>query len=283
MALVVNNNLSSLNALNNLNRTNKSLSDTFGRISSGLRINKAADDAAGLAVAENLDAGVRSLGMAKRNANDGIAVVQVAEGATNEVANILKRMRELAVQSSSETLASTERQYVSTEYAQLESEIDRIATVTEFNGIGLTRGAATHNGVAGKTAVKVQVGMYNTTDDRVSVSLGNLEATTGLAIGTVDLSTAALAQTAISIIDTALDSVNNFRSDYGAIQTRLDSAIRSLDTYSENLQAAESQIRDADFAHEAAEMSKQQIMQQAGTAILGQANQINQGALRLIG
>jgi flagellin len=283
MALVVNSNLSSLNALNNLNRTNGSLSDTMGRISSGLRINKAADDAAGLAVAENLDAGVRSLQMAKRNANDGIAVIQVAESATNEVGNILKRMRELAVQSSSETLESTERAYISTEYAQLESEIDRIADVTEFNGIGLTRGAGTHNGVQGKTSVDVQVGMYNTTDDRIDVDLGNLQATTGLSIGTVDLSTAVSAQAAIDTIDTALNSVNTYRSTYGAVQNRLDSAIRSLDTYSENLSAAESQIRDADFAHEAAEMSKQQIMQQAGTAILAQANQINQGALRLIG
>jgi flagellin len=283
MALVVNNNLSSLNALNNLNRTNRSLSATFGRISSGLRINKAADDAAGLGVAENLAAGIQSLGMAKRNANDGIAVVQVAEGATNEVANILKRMRELAVQSSSETLESTERQYVQTEYAQLESEIDRIATVTEFNGIGLTRGADLHSSVTGQTSVDVQVGMYNTTDDRVAVTLGNLTAETGLALTTVSLGNVASAQAAIGIIDTALDSVNTFRSDYGATQNRLDSAIRSLDTYTENLQAAESQIRDADFAHEAAEMSKQQIMQQAGTAILGQANQINQGALRLIG
>jgi flagellin len=283
MALVVNSNLSSLNALNNLNRTNGNLSDTFGRISSGLRINKAADDAAGLAVAENLDAGVRSLGMAKRNANDGIAVVQVAEGATNEVAEILKRMRELAVQSSSETLESTERQYVQTEYTQLQSEVDRIATVTEFNGIGLTRGAATHNSVQGKTAVDVQIGMYNTTDDRVAVSLGNLEAATALSLDGVDLSGAGSAQASITVIDNALNSVNNYRSTYGAVQNRLDSAIRSLDTYSENLKAAESQIRDADFAHEAAEMSKQQIMQQAGTAILGQANQINQGALRLIG
>ena len=286
MALVVNSNLSSLNALNNLNRTNGNLSDTFGRISSGLRINKAADDAAGLAVAENLDAGVRSLGMAKRNTNDGIAVVQVAEGATNEVAEILKRMRELAVQSSSETLESTERDYVQTEYTQLKDEIDRIATVTEFNGIGLTRGTASHSSVEGKQNVDVQVGMYNTTDDRIDISLGDLTTVSGLGMtgaNSVSMSTAASAQQAITIIDNALDTVNTYRSTYGAVQNRLDSAVRSLDTYSENLKAAESQIRDADFAHEAAEMSKQQIMQQAGTAILGQANQINQGALRLIG
>jgi flagellin len=279
MALVVNSNLSSLNALNNLNRTNGNLSDTFGRISSGLRINKAADDAAGLAVAENLDAGVRSLGMAKRNANDGIAVVQVAEGATNEVAEVLKRMRELAVQSSSETLESTERTYVQAEYEQLHSEIDRIADVTEFNGLKLTN--------ATNTTLGVQVGMYNTTDDRISVDFGDISTSgtsgLGLATASVGLASVASAQAAIDSIDNALDTVNTYRSTYGAVQNRLDSAIRSLDTYSENLKAAESQIRDADFAHEAAEMSKQQIMQQAGTAILGQANQINQGALRLIG
>jgi flagellin len=281
MALVVNNNLSSLNALNNLNRTNKSLSATFGRISSGLRINKAADDGAGLGVAENLAASVQSLGMAKRNANDGIAVVQVAEAATNEVANILKRMRELAVQSSSETLEATERAYVQTEYVQLHSEIERIAIITEFNGIKLT------NQFASLTQLDVQVGMYNSTDDRISINLGDISTSgaSGLSLTTasVSLASAGSAQAAIATIDNALDQVNDYRSTYGAVQNRLESAIRSLDTYSENLQAAESQIRDADFAHEAAEMSKQQIMQQAGTAILGQANQINQGALRLIG
>jgi flagellin len=283
MALVVNSNLSSLNALNNLNRTNKGLSDTFGRISSGLRINKAADDAAGLAVAENLDAGVKSLGMAKRNANDGIATIQVAEAATNEVANVLKRMRELAVQSSSETLESTERAYIQTEYKQLESEIERIADVTEFNGINLT------DRLDSASVLDVQVGMYNTTDDRIGVTFGNLSVdASGLNLApssgaTVSLATATDAQSAIDRLDVALNTVNTYRSTYGATQNRLDSAIRSLDTYSENLSAAESQIRDADFAHEAAEMSKQQIMQQAGTAILAQANQINQGALRLIG
>jgi flagellin len=283
MALVVNSNLSALNSLNSLNRTNQALSKTFGRISSGLRINKAADDAAGLAVAENLDAGIRSLNAAKRNANDGIAVIQVAEGATNEVSNILKRMRELAVQSSSETLASTERAYIQTEYTQLESEIDRISDVTEFNGVGLTRGTSSN----GNTQLGVQIGMYNTTDDRITVTLGNLSAGVsgmGLTNGaSVSLGSAASAQLAITRIDAAMDSVNTYRADYGALQNRLESTIRNLDTYTENLSAAESQIRDADFAHEAAEMSKLQIMQQAGTAILGQANQINQGAVRLLG
>jgi flagellin len=274
--------MASLNSLNQLNRTNQALSQTFGRISSGLRINRAGDDAAGLAVAENLDAGVRSLHAAKRNANDGIAVIQVAEGATNEVAHILKRMRELAVQSSSETLASTERAYIQTEYTQLESEIDRISDVTEFNGVGLTRGITSN----GNTGLDVQIGMYNTTDDRIDVELGNLSAGVsgmGLTNNTISLNSAASAQVAITQLDKAINTVNDYRSTYGAIQNRLESTVRNLDTYSENLKAAESQIRDADFAHEAAEMSKLQIMQQAGTAILGQANQINQGAVRLIG
>ena len=236
------------------------------------------------AFAENLDAAVRSLNMAKRNVNDGLGVIQTAEGATNEVANILKRMRELAIQSSSETLESTERAYIDTEFDQLRSEIDRIANVTEFNGVGLTRGTGLNGAsVTGLSTVSVQAGIFNTTNDRISITLGNMTQNTGLGLGTVDLASAVSAQAAISDIDTALDSVNTFRSDYGAISNRLESSLRSIETYAENLKAAESQIRDADFAHEAAEMSKLQIMQQAGTAILGQANQINQGAVRLIG
>ena len=284
MALVVRTNMASLNSLNALNRSNKALSETFGRISSGLRINKAADDAAGLAVAENLDATVRSLHMAKRNVHDGLGVIQTAEGATNEVANILKRMRELAIQSSSETLESTERAYIDTEFDQLRDEIDRIANVTEFNGVGLTRGTGLNGAsVTGLASLNVQAGINNTTDDRISITLGNMTQNTGLGLGTTDLASATSAQLAIADIDAALDSVNTIRSNYGALSNRLESTLRSIDTYAENLKAAESQIRDADFAHEAAEMSKLQIMQQAGTAILGQANQINQGAVRLIG
>jgi flagellin len=278
MALIANTNIASLNALNNLNRTNRSLSDTFGRISSGLRINKAADDAAGLAVAENLDAQTRSLAVAKRNANDGISMIQVAEGASNEVATLIKRMRELAVQSSSETLASTERTYLVTEFDELKSEMDRIAATTEFNGIALTQGTA--NGSA--TNLSIQVGAYNTTDDRITVDLGDLQAT-ALGLQSTAVSSVANAQTAITNLDTALNTVNTQRATYGAAQNRLDSAVRSIDTYTQSLTAAQSQIRDADFAHEAAQMAKQQIMQQAGTAILAQANNLNIGVLRLLG
>jgi len=278
MALIVNSNIASLNALNNLNRTNGSLSETFGRISSGLRINKAADDAAGLAVAENLDATTRSLAVAKRNANDGISMVQTAEGATNEVATLIKRMRELAVQSSSETLASTERNYLVTEFDELKSEMDRIALTTEFNGVGLTRGTASGS----STNLSIQVGANNTTDDRITVDLADLQAT-ALGLQSTAVSSVANAQTAIGNLDTALDSVNTRRASFGAAQSRLDSAVRSIDTYTQALTAAESQIRDADFAQEAAQMAKQQIMQQAGTAILAQANNLNASVLRLLG
>jgi flagellin len=278
MALVVNSNIASLNAINNLNRTNRSLSNTFGRISSGLRINKAADDAAGLAVAENLDATTRSLAVAKRNANDGVGMIQVAEGATNEVGNLLKRMRELAVQSSSETLASTERSYLVTEFDQLKSEMGRIALTTEFNGVGLTRG--TTNGSA--TNLSIQVGVNSTADDRIKIDLSDLQST-ALGLQATVVSSVSGAQTAITNIDTALNTVNSQRATFGAAQNRIESAIRSIDSYSQALSSAHSQITDADFAYEAAEMAKQQIMQQAGIAILAQANNLNAGALRLIG
>lgn len=282
MAFVVNNNLSSLNALNNLNRTNTSLAGTMGRISSGLRINNAADDAAGLAVSENLDTQTRSLIQAKRNAHDGVSLIQVAEGASNEVAEIIKRMKELAVQSSSETLASTERVYVQAEFSELHSEISRISTVTEFNGIGLTRGTGVHSSVTGVNSVSVQVGAFNTTDDRIIISLGDL-GTTALSLESVSLNSVASARASLTNFEDALSSVNSYRSTYGATQNRLETAIRGAETYAENLKAAESQIRDADFAHEAADMARNQIMQQAGTAILAQANQLNQGVLRLLG
>jgi flagellin len=281
MAFVVNNNISSLNALNNLNRTNKGLASSMGKISSGLRINKAADDAAGLAVSENLDTQARSLDQASRNANDGISLIQVAEGASNEVAEIIKRMKELAVQSASETLASTERGYVQSEFTELRSEIARIATVTEFNGIGLTRGTAVHSGVTGLSSVTVQVGAFNTTDDRITISLGDL-GSTSLNLQGISLNSATSAQAALSNLETALSSVNTHRAGYGSVQNRIESSIRGTQTYSENLKSAKSQIKDADFAYEAARMARNQIMQQAGTAVLAQANQINQGALRLI-
>ena len=168
MGLVVNSNPTAQNALGNLNRTNRGLTNTFQNISSGLRINNAADDAAGLAVAENLESEQMSLRQAQRNTNDGISVIQTAEGATNEVADMLKRMRELAVQSSSETLANTERAYIQDEFVQLSDEVDRIAQVTEFNGLALADGS--------DSDMNVQVGIHNSSNDRISISLGDLTA-----------------------------------------------------------------------------------------------------------
>jgi len=275
MALTVNTNLASISALNNLNATNTKLKSVFGRISSGMRINKAGDDAAGLAVAENLDSTSRSLTVAQRNANDGMSVLQVAEGASSEVSNILKRMRELAVQSSSETLDDGERTYIQDEFVELGAEVDRIAATTNFNGVSLASGAT--------TTLDVQVGINDTVNDRLTITLGDLRSTVlGVDVASVDLSAATKAQAALTTIDTALDSVNSIRSGFGAIQNRLESTIANLETYNENLQAAKSQILDADFAAEAAEMSKLQIMQQAGTAVLSQANSINTSAISLL-
>jgi len=276
MALTVNTNLSSMTALGHLNRSNTRLEETFGRISSGLRITKAGDDAAGLAVAENLAAEQQSLHQAARNTNDGISVIQTAEGASNEVADILKRMRELAVQSASETLANSERAYIQDEYSQLALEVDRISAVTNFNGVSLADGAS--------STLDVQVGIFNTSNDRISIKLGDLRATSlGIDTGSMSMSSAASAQAALTTIDTAIDSLNKIRSDFGSVQNRLESSLNNLNIYTENLAGAESRIRDADFAFETAQMTKFQTMQQAGIAILGQANQLTQGALRLIG
>ena len=275
MALTVNTNTASMNALTNLNRTSRSLGSTFQRISSGLRINKAADDAAGMAVAENLSASYRSGRVAMRNINDGISVVQIAEGATSEVVNIVKRMRELAVQSSSETLDDDERAYIQEEFIQLSSEVDRIAQSAEFNGTALGDGATTQ--------LDVQVGINNTANDRITIGVGDLRSTViGIDTASIDMSTATGAQAAMDTLDTALDTVSSYRSGYGAVQNRLDSSLRNMETYTENLAAAESQIRDADFAYETAQMAKDQILQQAGVSVLSQANTINQGALTLL-
>ena len=277
MAMVINHNLSSITAQRNLAHTGRALSNSFQKVSSGLRINKAADDAAGLGVAENLNAASRSAKVAMRNTNDGISVVQTAEGSTSEVGNIIKRMRELAVQSSSETLASQERGYIQDEFNELSAEVDRIAAVTEFNGLKLTNGSNT-------TGLAVQVGVNNTSNDRISITLGDLRATAlGVDTAAMSLSTITGARSAITNLDTALDSINSIRSTYGATQNRLNDSLTNMEVYSENLIAAESQIRDVDFASETAEMAKQQLMQQAGMSVLAQTGQSQQGVLSLIG
>jgi flagellin len=301
MALAVNTNVPALNAQNKLHNTSNALSGVFERISSGLRINRAANDAAGLGVSESLDAEIRAFKQGIRNVNDGISIIQTLEGATNEVANVIKRMRELAVQSSSETLATDERAYVDDEFEQLSAEVERIAQSTTFNGAYLaTNGTAAGSWTGSDKSIQIQVGGTNNNNDRINVTLVDLRATgdvgggdgTGYGLGisygtpgdfTASLSTTTNAQSALGRLDGALGSLNAARSVLGAQQNRLESALRNLTNYTENLSAAKSRILDADFAHETAQLAKFQILQQSGVAVLGQANAISQAALRLLG
>lgn len=268
-------NVASMMAAGQLSRTNNGLANSLGKISSGLRINSAAEDAAGLGVATNLENQVISTRQAMRNTNDGISIIQTAESATNEVTDILQRMRELAVQSSSETLADSERSFISDEFTQLRSEVARIAAVTEFNGISLTDGTT--------STLSVQVGIQNNSNSRITLTLGDL--TTGssaLNLTGLDLGSTTGAQSAIDVLDTALTSVNSFRSTFGAVQNRLDSALNNSQIYTEALSSAQSQIMDTDFATETSNLTKLQIMQQAGVASLAQAKNINQSVISLL-
>ncbi len=275
MAITVRTNAAAGRALTDLNKTSRSLSRSFERISSGLRISRAADDAAGLGVAENLRAQSTSATVAARNTNDGISAITVAEGATNEVSNLLVRMRELAVQSSSETLGATERGYAQSEFASLQSEVDRIANVTEFNGTKLADGST--------ASLNIQVGTNNSADDRIAVTFSDMRsATLGVDTANTAVDTAANAQAALDDIDAAISTVNSARASYGASENRLNSALNNIETYGQTVQSAESQIRDADFGAETAALSNKQILQQAGVSILGQAKQINQAALSLL-
>jgi flagellin len=276
MSLTVRTNIASMMSAGQLGRTNGSLSHSLARVSSGLRITKAADDAAGLGVATNLQAAARSTGQAMRNANDGISIIQTAEGASNEVVDILQRMRELAVQSSSETLENDERDYISDEYQQLRSEIGRISSVTEFNGLSLADDSLTGG-------IDVQVGIENDSSSQINIQLGDLRVTSlGLTTSTIELNTSGSAQAAIDAIDTALDTVNQYRSTLGSVQNRIDSAINNAQVYQENLVGAASNIQDADYAEETSEMTKFQIMQQAGIAALSQAKNMNQAVISLL-
>jgi len=273
MSMTVRTNIASMQATGQLNRTQQNLSGTLGRISSGLRITMAADDAAGLGVATSLETDIISTKQAMRNANDGISIIQTAESATNEVTDILQRMRELAVQSASETLADEERSYIQDEFVELRSEVARIAAVTEFNGVQLADGTTTE--------IDVQVGIDNNSASRITIQLGDLT-TTSLNLATITLQSASGSRNALDTIDTALSSVNSTRSLFGAVQNRLDSALNNAQIYTEALSAAESQIRDADFAVETSELTKLQIMQQAGVAALAQAKNVNQSVISLL-
>jgi flagellin len=243
-----------------------------------MRINKAGDDAAGLGISESIKASVRSLAQAQRNANDGISMSQVAEGSMNEMQGIVSRMRELSVQASNATLGKTERGYIHTEFQQLSQEVDRISKVTNFNGQALLDGSAS-------TGLTFQVGIYNSTDDRISMSITKLNTSTlgsTTKITNASLSTATNAQKAIGIFDAAIKNLSQARAKVGASQNRMSVTVSNLSTSYENLSAANSRIRDVDVASETASLTKMQILSQAGLAVLAQANQLPQSALSLL-
>lgn len=279
MALTVNTNIASLIAQKNLNNTNNTLTKSIERLSTGLRINRAADDAAGLALSTTLKAQIRSINQAARNANDAVSLLQTAESGLGEMSNITLRMRELAEQAANEVLGDTERGYLNDEYLALKSEINRISDVTEFAGKKLL------DGTISGTGVNFQIGFQNTANDRLNVAMADTDAQAlGLnTVGADSISTAALAQSVLSVIDaSAIAVLSNRRGDIGAVQNRLEYSISNLAAASENFSAANSRIEDADFAAETAIYVKNQILVQAGTAVLAQANILPQAALTLL-
>lgn len=279
MSISLLNNVTSLTAQQNLNSTQSALAKSIGRLSSGMRINSASDDAAGLGISQSLKASIQSLGQAQRNSNDAVSMSQVAEGGMSQMQDVVSRMRELAVESSNSTLGGTERGYVNTEFKQLSSEIDRISKTTDFNGQKLLDGSAS----AGLT---FQVGIYNTANDRLAMSITKLSAgtlgSTSLHIGSASLSTATNAQKALAVFDAAIKQLSTARSNVGAVQNRMQVAISNLATTTTNLSAANSRITDVDVASETANMTQRNILSQAGVAVLSQANQLPSAALSLL-
>jgi flagellin len=278
MALSILTNNASLNAQRNLNATGKALSSNFGKLSSGQRINTAGDDAAGLAISERMKSQIRSMSQAERNANDGISLLQTAEGALNENSGILTRMRELSMQSANGTLGESERDALQTEFGQLREEIDRISEVTEFNGTKLLNGAATE--------FKFQVGINAEASDSISAKM--VKMTSG-DYGGVDLSALDIsgtdgtgAQASLAVLDKAIAATSSSRATLGATQNRLQVTVSNLQSANNNLSAANSRIRDVDVAEESASMTRNNILSQAGLAVLAQANQLPSQALSLL-
>ncbi len=283
MALRINYNYESISAQRNLSSTQGSFFKAIEQLSSGLRINKASDDAAGLAVSEKLKNQVRGLNQAQRNAQDGISLLQTAEGALNETHSLLGRMRELAVQSANDTLSNSDRLHIQDEVNQLLSEVDRIANSTQFNKINLL-----NSGFEGTTEVLLHVGANKesgTNDNEITVSLNGSD-TAALGVDALadalSLTTQSGANSAISALDTAIEAISTTRGQIGAYQNRLDHMIESLGVASENAGAANSRIRDADVAKAVSEMVRTQILQQSTMAVLAQANQAPQMALQLL-
>jgi flagellin len=267
MALSVNTNVMSLNAQRNLSRTQTGLATAMERLSSGLRVNSAKDDAAGLAIANRMDAQVRGMNVAIRNAGDAISLAQTAEGGLNEITNMLQRMRELAVQSANATNSASDRTNLNAEYVALNEEITRQVDATKFNGVAIINAAVVNNFQVGANATDV-----------ITVTTADMNAA---APGTT-ITTDVLATAAIGLVDTALDLVTTNRATFGAVQNRFQSVINNLQVASENQATARSRIMDADFAMETANLTRFQILQQAGTAMVAQANAVPQSVLSLL-
>lgn len=276
MALVIQTNVASLQAQKNLNRSQVALGVSFNRLSSGNRINSAKDDAAGLAISESMKNQVRSYTVAERNANDAVSMAQTAEGALGEIGNIIGRMRELAVQGANGGVQSSDRDFMQTEFTQMQAEVKRIMTATKFNGKQLITSAG---GAA--NSIDFQVGINNTADDRISVSFGGIALQSLTATARVN-SGAGNAQSAITTIDSALAKVSTARARFGAAINRFEITTSNIQTARLNISAAASRIKDVDVAEETASLSRNQVLSQAGTSVLSQANSAPQSALMLI-
>ena len=285
MPLRIYNNLYSMNAQRNLGSNNAALGQSLERLSSGLRVNRGADDAAGLAISEKLRSDIRAINQVVRNSNDGISIINTAEGALSQQSAMLTRMRELAAQAATGSVGSTERQTIQREFGALRDELDRITAVTEFNGQKLTDGSLSSNVSAGSQVI-IQIGFKSTSNDRINLNTA-VDVTaidsTGLAIQNLSVTAAAEALTALSTINSAISKVTDARGRLGAVQNRFTYTIANLQISAENLQAAESQIRDADYASEISQFTRNQILVQASTAILAQANLVPQTVLQLLG
>ena len=275
MGLRVNTNVASINAQRSLAEVSNRLAGNFRRLSTGLRISTAADDAAGLAISERLRSQIRSLDQAKRNANDGISLVQTAEGALNEVSSILSRLRELSIQSANGSVSNQDRETLDEEFQSLVNEVNRIGSSTEFNGVKLLDGSS--------SSVSFQVGFGTTAGiDTIAITL-QAALSTSLGLNSLDIGSGGSTTTALTNIDTAINAVSSLRGSLGAIQNRLGSTINNLAIQVENLSAAESRIRDVDVAYETAQLTRNSILQQASISVLSQANAQPQTALTLLG
>jgi len=275
MALVIQTNYAAMSAQKNLGVNQKQLAGSFQKLSSGFRVNSAADDAAGLAVSESMKSQIRSYTVAERNAGDGISMAQTAEGSLGEVHDILGRMRELAVQSSNGSLTNTDRGYLNTEFTSLKSEVTRIQGSAKFNTQQLLATAG--------TTVTFQVGLDNVASDQIAVTFGGVNLATVASGGTADVGSSANALAALSTIDTAIGNVSSYRSKFGTAMNRLDVATSSIQTMRLNISAANSRIRDVDVATETSNLSRNQVLSQAGASILAQTNQLPQLAFGLLG